>query len=117
MNDHIIPGAFYVQIGNEIQKISKMIDTPTIELADDSIPYDLVKLEDLKASASFELDAKISKESLLIISGLLDMVLEFCSNSRVRHLALYARKKRTRKKNIHRIFQMLEKENNYVENQ
>lgn len=117
MNDLIIPGVLYVQNGNEIQKIGETIDTPTIELADDSIPYDLVNLEGLKTSASFELSTKISKEAILMISGILDIVLALCPNNRVRHLALYARKKRTRKKNIHRIFRILEKENNYAENQ
>lgn len=69
MNDLIIPGVLYVQNGNEIQKIGETIDTPTIELADDSIPYDLVNLEGLKTSASFELSTKISKEAILMISG------------------------------------------------
>ena len=55
------------------------------------------------------------KEAFLMISGILDMAL--CPNNRVRHLALYARKKRTRKKNINRIFRILEKENDYAENQ
>lgn len=117
MNDLIIPGVLYVQNGNEIQKIGETIDTPTIELADDSIPYDLVNLEGLKTSASFELSTKISKEAILMISGTLDIVLALCPNNRVRHLALYARKKRTRKKNIHRIFRILEKEDDYAENQ
>lgn len=117
MNDLIIPGVLYVQIGNEIQKMGEMIDTPTIELVDDSIPHDLVNLERLKTSASFELSTKISEEDILMISGILDMALALCPNNRVRHLALYNRKKRTRKKNIHRIFRILEKENNYAENQ
>lgn len=117
MKDYIVPGGFYVQSGNEIQKIGGMIDIPTTELADDPIPYDLPNLEGLKTSASFELDAKITKEAFLMLSGILDMVLKLCPNNRVRHLALYARKKRTRKKSIHRIFRMLEKENNYAENQ
>mgnify|MGYP005779425693 CR=1 FL=1 len=117
MNDPIIPGVLYVQIENEIQKIGEMIDTPTIELADDSIPYDLVNLEGLKTSASFELSTKTSKEVFLMISGILDMALALCQSNRVCYLALYARKKRTRKKNIHRIFRILEKENDYAENQ
>ena len=117
MNDLIIPGVLYVQIGNEIQKIGEMIDTPTIELADDSIPHNLVNLESLKTLASFELSTKISEEAILLISGILNMALALCPNNRVRHLALYARKKRIRKKNICRIFRILEKENNYAENQ
>lgn len=54
---------------------------------------------------------------ILMISGILDMALTLCPNNRVRNLALYNRKKRTRKKNIHRIFRILEKENDYAENQ
>ena len=117
MNDLIIPGILYVQIGNEIQKIGETFDAPTIELADDSIPHDLVNLKSLKTSASFELSTKISEEDILMISGILDMALTLCPNNRVRNLALYNRKKRTRKKNIHRIFRILEKENDYAENQ
>lgn len=115
MNDLIIPGILYVQIGNEIQKIGETVYAPTIELADDSIPHDLVNLESLKTSASFELSTKISEEAILMISGILAFAL--CPNNRVRNLALCNRKKRTRKKNIHRIFRILEKENDYAENQ
>lgn len=82
MNDLIIPGILYVQIGNEIQKIGETVDAPTIELADDSIPHDLVNLESLKTSASFELSTKISEEAILMISGILAFAL--CPNNRVR---------------------------------
>jgi NTP pyrophosphatase (non-canonical NTP hydrolase) len=86
MNDLIIPGILYVQIGNEIQKIGETVDAPTIELADDSIPHDLVNLESLKTSASFELSTKISEEAILMISGILELAFALCPNNRVRNL-------------------------------
>lgn len=85
MNDLIIPGILYVQIGNEIQKIGETVDAPTIELADDSIPHDLVNLESLKTSASFELSTKISEEAILMISGILELAFALCPNNRVRN--------------------------------
>lgn len=47
-------------------------------------------------------------------NSLIDEILEPCSNKRVRHLALYSRKKRTRKKNMHRAFRIVERDNKHV---
>lgn len=41
-------------------------------------------------------------------------IIEACQNSRIRHLALYSRKKRTRKKNMHRAFRIVERGNKHV---
>ena len=46
-------------------------------------------------------------------TGIFDLSLKLCPDNRVRHLVLHAKKKRTRKKNLHRIFRMLEKEKIY----
>lgn len=49
MNTPIIPGVFYAQIGNEMQKINGPIDISTTELIDDNlIPYDLSNLTEVE---------------------------------------------------------------------
>ena len=53
----------------------------------------------------------LSKEALMYILGIRDLIVKNCPNKRVAHLALHAKKKRTRKKNIHRAVYILEKEN------
>ena len=109
MNDSIIPGVFYVQIGDEWEKLGKMIDTPETELVDDPVvPCDLSKLTEAW-SATFEVFGKAVEQLSLMFSGLWEMALESCPDRRVRHLALHAKQERTRKKNIHRIFRMLER--------
>lgn len=40
-------------------------------------------------------------------------IIEACQNSRIHHLALYSRKKRTRKKNMHRAFNIVERGNKH----
>lgn len=107
MNDSIIPGVFYVQIGDEWEKLGKMIDTPETELVDDPVvPCDLSKLTE-ELSVSFEIVGKAAEQAALIFSGFWEMALESCPDRRVRHLALHAKRERTRKKNIHRIYRML----------
>lgn len=114
MNDSIIPGVFYAQIGNEMQKINCLIDISTTESTDDNlIPYDLSNLTEVELSGSFALDEKFANETELVISGILDMAIKLCPDNRVRYLALYSKKKRTRKKNIRRIFRMIERSKNY----
>lgn len=108
MNDSIIPGVVYVQIGDKMQKLGKMIDTPVTELMDDPFPCNLQKLTE-KQSVSFTVFGKTAEKAVLIFSGLWDMALKSCPDRRVLHLALHARQRRTRKKNIHRIFRMLER--------
>lgn len=109
MNDSIIPGVFYVQIGDEMKKLGKLIDTPETELVDDPVvPCDLSKLTE-ELSVSFEIVGKAAEQAALVFSGLWGMVLESCPDPRVRHVALHARRERTRKKNIYRIFRMLER--------
>lgn len=109
MNDSIIPGVLYVQIGDEMKKLGKMIDTPEVTLADNPVPpCDLSKLTEAW-SVAFETFGKAAEQLSLIFSGLWDMALENCPDRRVLHLALHAKQERTRKKNIHRIFRMLER--------
>lgn len=109
MDDSIIPGVLYVQIGDEMKKLGKLIDTPETELADNPVPpCNLSKLTE-EWSVSFEIVGKAAEKAALVFSGLWEMALESCSDRRVRHLALHAKQERTRKKSIHRIFRMLER--------
>lgn len=55
--------------------------------------------------------ARVSRDGMAAILGLTQAVLEQCPNRRVVHLARYAKKHRTRKKNLHRAFRILEDRN------
>lgn len=105
MNDSIVPGVVYIHVGNEIQKLCETSDIHIETLANVPVSCDLPKLT--------EMVTKISEEAFLILSGIFDLSLKLCPDNRVRHLVLHAKKKRTRKKNLHRIFRMLEKEKIY----
>lgn len=59
-------------------------------------------------SDSFECVCKLSKEAAMAIFGVRDAVIKCCPNQRVVHLALHAKKARTRKKNFHRAIKILE---------
>ena len=61
--------------------------------------------------ATINATCTLSKEVLMYILGIRDLILKNCPNKRVAHIALHAKKKRTRKKNIHRAVYILEKEN------
>ncbi len=113
MNDPIVPGVVYIHVGNEIQKLCETSDIHMETLTDSPVSCDLPKLTEMEISASLETVEKISEEVFLILSGIFDLSLKLCPDNRIRHLVLHARKKRTRKKNLHRIFRMLEKEKNY----
>lgn len=107
-NDFLNRGAVYVKVGDEWEKLGKMVDTPETKLADDPTPCNLSKLTEAW-SATFEVFGKAVEQLSLMFSGLWEMALESCPDRRVRHLALHAKQERTRKKNIHRIFRMLER--------
>ena len=54
-------------------------------------------------------ECKASKQMLMTITGVCDEVLKDCPNKRVSHLAIHAKKKRTRTKNLNRAFRIAEK--------
>lgn len=66
-----------------------------------------------------DLISNVIRNYSYIFEGFTDRVLketciiEDCQNSRIRHLALYSRKKRTRKKNMHRAFRIVERGNKH----
>lgn len=107
-NDFLNRGAVYVKVGDEWEKLGEMVDTPETKLADNPVPCDLSKLTEAW-SIAFETFGKAAEQLSLIFSELWEMALESCPDRRVRHLALHAKRKRTRKKNIHRIYRMLER--------
>lgn len=107
-NDFLNRGVVCVKIGDKWEKLGKMVDTPMTEPTDKPEPCDLSKLTEAW-SAAFEVFGKAVEQLSLIFSELWEMALESCPDRRVRHLALHAKQERTRKKNIHRIFRMLER--------
>jgi hypothetical protein len=60
-------------------------------------------------SATLTMKSRISKSGYLLITGVFNAIMEVCPNRKVKHLALYGKRK-TRKKNLNRIIRMLEKE-------
>ena len=59
-------------------------------------------------SSYFECIAKLSKEAIATLFGFREVIIRCCPNKRVVHLALYAKKPRTRKKNFNRTIRILE---------
>lgn len=93
----------YTQLG-DISEINSCIDRED-ELQ--QVYMNKIGLENLEAS--FEVITKITKEVILAITGIRNIVIECCPNKRVVYLALYSRKKRTRQKNFHRAIKILER--------
>lgn len=73
---------------------------------DNDISVPVASLSNLEAS--FTAIAKVSKDVMLAITGVYEAVINCCPNKRVVHLALHAKKARTRKKNRNRAFRILE---------
>ena len=65
--------------------------------------------EAIDAFYNLTFECKVSKQMLMTIIGIQDIVLQDCPNKRVSHLAIYAKKKRTRTKNLNRAFRIAEK--------
>lgn len=74
---------------------------------DNDISVPVASLADLEAS--FMAIAKVSKEAMLAITGMYQAVVNSCPDKRVAHLALHAKKPRTRKKNLNRAIKILER--------
>lgn len=72
--------------------------------SNDTLPYmSFANLADL-----FECVCDLTKAAIMAISGIRDVVIKCCPNKRVVHLALHAKKARTRNKNFHRAIKILE---------
>lgn len=104
--------AFYVNTENGMQKIDKLdfADVEMVNCEDWDLISNVIKI----ASSAFECFTDRLNEVFIALFGIDKEVIEACQNSRVRHLALYSRKKRTRKKNIHRAFRIVERDNKHV---
>lgn len=76
---------------------------------DNDISVPIASLTDLEAS--FTTVAKLTKDIILAMTGMYQEVIESCPDKRVAHLALHAKKARTRKKNRNRAFRILEELN------
>ena len=74
---------------------------------DNDIPETTVSISGLEAS--FTALAKVSKDVMLAITGVYEAVINCCPDKRVVHLALHAKKARTRKKNRNRAIKILER--------
>lgn len=61
-------------------------------------------------SASFTGTVQFTKETFMAFLGLNKAIIDACPNKRVAYLATYARKKRTRIKNLNRAIKMLEED-------
>ena len=102
------PGTLYILGPNgnyeTFDNIAKVEELTYSEFADDMTYISSLDT----AASSFECITKVSKEMLMSICGFRDAVLRCCPNKRVVHLALYAKKPRTRKKNFNRAIRILE---------
>ena len=76
------------------------------EAEDNDISETIVSISGLEAS--FTALAKVSKDVMLAITGVCEAVINCCPDKRVVHLALHAKKARTRKKNLNRAIRILE---------
>lgn len=104
--------AFYVKTENGMQKIDKL-DLDNVETVDYE-DQDLISNVIRNDPYIFEgFTDRLLNEMTLILYGIDKVVIEACQNSRIRHLALYSRKKRTRKKNTNRAFRIVERGNKH----
>ena len=59
-------------------------------------------------TSTFEVSARISKETLFKLLGVYNAIVNLCPNKRVVHLVLNGRTPKIRKKNLHRAIKILE---------
>lgn len=82
------------------------ISIPDFECAD----CDCVTTTTLRNSGELSIETHLPTKLWLKLLGVYDYVLENCSNKRVVHLAKYAKKERTRTKNLNRAIKIVAKE-------
>lgn len=86
--------------------VNDPISIPDFECAD----CDSITTTTLHNSGELSIETYLPIKSWLKLLGIYDYVLENCSNKRVVYLAKYAKKKRTRTKNLNRAIKILAKE-------
>lgn len=79
---------------------------PNFECAD----CDYVTTTTVHNSGELNIETHLPTKLWLKLLGVYDYVLENCSNKRVVHLAKYAKKERTRTKNLNRAIKIVAKE-------
>ena len=108
-NINFNPETLYVLGSNDNYKtfgnIAKIEELASYTEDDDDIAFSSFGI----TSSYFECIAKFSKEAIMALFGISEAVFRCCPNKRVVHLALYAKKPRTRKKNLNRVIKILEK--------
>lgn len=110
------PGMLYIGLpgDSELVPLGAIDGEVLVEAYED---HDAIKIQNLVMDAKAEITVKLTKQQIYnlfndvygIEKTVLDCVREDFAG-RIPHLARYARKHRTRKKNIHRAFRMLERE-------
>jgi hypothetical protein len=90
----------YETFGN----IAKIEELASYTETDNDVPFSSFDI----TSSYFECIAKLSKEAIATLFGFREVIIRCCPNKRVVHLALYAKKPRTRKKNFNRTIRILE---------
>ena len=102
------PGSLYITNPNgSFEPIGAKIESFEVE---EPCKYadDMTYISLFDTAASFECIAKLSKEAIMALYGIREAVLRCCPNKQVVHLAFYAKKPRTRKKNFNRAIKILE---------
>ena len=102
------PGTLYILGPNgnyeTFDNVAKVEELTYSEFSDDMTYISSIDT----ATSSFECITKISKEAIMALFGIREAVIRCCPNKRLVHLALYAKKPRTRKKNFNRAIRILE---------
>lgn len=107
-NINFNPETLYVLGSNDNYKtfcnIAKIEELASYTETDDDVAFSSFGI----TSSYFECIAKLSKEAIVTLFGFREVIIRCCPNKRVIHLALYAKKPRTRKKNFNRAIRILE---------
>lgn len=105
--------AFYAKDENGMQKIDKLdlVNVEMVDCEDQDLISNVIKNVSYNTFKGFT--DRLNEMMFIMLFGIDKDVIEACQNSRIRHLALYSRKKRTRKKNIHRAFRIVERGNKH----
>lgn len=103
------PGALYILGPNGDYKtfgnIAKIEELASYTETDDDVAFSSFDT----TSSYFECITKLSEEAIMTLFSFREAIIRCCPNKRVVHLAFYAKKPRTRKKNFNRAIKILEK--------
>lgn len=103
-------GTLYLKTPEGLQERAALEAAPEIEATTDWAEDNPTLARINSAFAEVGFIAKICTDAFAALVGITSTVMDACPNRRVVHLAKHATKRRTRKKNLHRAFRLLEKE-------